>query len=102
MSPDELGRPEEARTVLEESLALSRSIGERQFEAHALAALGQVSLNTHDLNAAADWFEQSRLVRHAIGDRAGAGWMHLRLAGPHRSGDIAGARRRDRRRGRGG
>ena len=39
-----LGRPDEARTVLEESLALSREIGERQLEAHALAALGQVAL----------------------------------------------------------
>ena len=37
-----LGRPDEARTVLEESLALSREIGERQLEAHALAALGHV------------------------------------------------------------
>jgi tetratricopeptide (TPR) repeat protein len=85
-----LGRPEEARTVLEESLVLSRETGEHQCEAHALAALGQVSVNTHDLIAAADWFEQSRLVRHAIGDRAGAGWMHLRLAQVRNwSGDVA-------------
>jgi tetratricopeptide (TPR) repeat protein len=92
VSLTKLGRPEEARTVLEQSLVLSRETGERQCEAHALAALGQVSVNTHDLNAAADWFEQSRLVRHAIGDRAGAGWMHLRLAEVrNRSGDIAGA-----------
>ena len=44
VSLTKLGRPEEARTVLEESLALSREIGERQLEAHALAALGQVAL----------------------------------------------------------
>ena len=75
-----LGRPDEARTVLEESLALSRAIGEHQLEAHALAALGQVSLNAIDLHGAADCFEQSRVVRQAIGDRAGEGWMQLRLA----------------------
>ena len=60
-----LGRPDEARTVLEESLALSREIGERQLEAHALAALGQVSLNAHDLDGAAECFEQSRALRQA-------------------------------------
>jgi class 3 adenylate cyclase/tetratricopeptide (TPR) repeat protein/tRNA A-37 threonylcarbamoyl transferase component Bud32 len=87
-----LGRPEEARTVLEESLVLSREIGERQLEAHALAALGQIALNARDLNAAADWFEQSRITRHAIGDHAGEGWMHLRLAEIHnRIGNSAAA-----------
>jgi serine/threonine protein kinase/tetratricopeptide (TPR) repeat protein len=92
VSLTKLGRPEEARTVLEESLALSREIGEGQLEAHALAALGQVSLNAHDVNAAAEWFEQSRAVRHAVGDRAGEGWMHLRLAEIRIGiGDTAGA-----------
>ena len=87
-----LGRPEEARTVLEESLALSREIGEGQLEAHALAALGHIALNAQDLHAAAEWFEQSRITRHAIGDRAGEGWMHLRLAEiRNRIGDSAGA-----------
>jgi class 3 adenylate cyclase/tetratricopeptide (TPR) repeat protein len=80
VSLTKLGRPEEARTVLDESLALCRDIGERQLEAHALSALGQLALSTHDHQAALRWFEQSRAVRHAIGDRAGEGWMHLRLA----------------------
>ena len=75
-----LGRPEEARTVLEESLSLTRTIGEAQLEAHALAAMGQVALNEHDLEAAAEWFEQSRQVRHRIGDDVGEEWMHRRLA----------------------
>jgi hypothetical protein len=42
--------------------------------------LGQVSLNAHDLEGAADWFQQSSVVRHGIGDRSGEGWMYLRLA----------------------
>src|SRR5262245_28213914 len=80
VSLTKLGRREEARTVLERSLALSREIDERQLEAHALAAMGQVSLHGQDLTAAADWFEQSRSIRQVIGDRTGEGWMRLRLA----------------------
>jgi Flp pilus assembly protein TadD len=75
-----LGRPDEARTVLDEGLALSRAIGERQLEAHALAALGHVSLTTGDTGGAAQRFEESRLLRQAIGDRAGAEAMERRLA----------------------
>jgi serine/threonine protein kinase/tetratricopeptide (TPR) repeat protein len=75
-----LGRPDEARTVLEEGLALSREIGERQLEAHALAALGLVCMNTHDPAGAAECFEQSRALREAIGDREGEHRMQERLA----------------------
>ena len=75
-----LGRPDEARTVLEEGLALSRTIGERQLEGYALAALGHVSLTTGDRATAAQRFEQSRRVRQAIDDRAGAKAMEDRLA----------------------
>jgi Flp pilus assembly protein TadD len=75
-----LGRPDEARLVLEESLALSRTIGERQLEAHALAALGHVSLTAGDPAGAAKRFEESRLVRQSIGDCAGAEAMERRLA----------------------
>ena len=75
-----LGRPDEARTVLEESLALGQTIGERQLKAHALAALGHVSLTTGDPGSAAEKFEESRLLRQAIGDRAGAEAMERRLA----------------------
>jgi Flp pilus assembly protein TadD len=80
VSLTKLGRRDEARTVLEESLALSREIGERQLEAHALAALGHVSWQAHDLSGAADYFEQSRALRQAIGDYAGEEWMNRRLA----------------------
>jgi class 3 adenylate cyclase/tetratricopeptide (TPR) repeat protein len=79
VSLTKLGRPDEARTVLEEGLALSREIGERQLEAHSLAALGLVSLNTHDLAGAAECFEQSRVLREVLGDHAGEAAMQRRL-----------------------
>ncbi len=75
-----LGRPDEARTVLEESLTISGEIGEPQLEAHALAALGQVLMNTNDVGGATECFERSLAMRRSSGDRAGEGWMHLRLA----------------------
>lgn len=88
-----LGRRDEARTVLEQSLARSRETGARQLEAYALAALGQVALGAHDLNAAADYFEQSRGLRQGIGDRVGEGWMWLRTAAIQQlRGHRAGAR----------
>jgi hypothetical protein len=66
--------------VLEEGLAISREIGERRLEAHALAALGLVCMNTHDPAGAAACFEESRGIREALGDRAGADAMQARLA----------------------
>jgi len=42
---DELKRHEEARTVLEESVALTGETGQHLLEAHALTALGDVSLH---------------------------------------------------------
>ncbi len=87
-----LARFEEARTVLDEALALSRSGDERGIEAHTRAALGQLALATRDLEEAARCFEQSRIARQAAGDRAGEGWMCLRLAElRRRAGDDAGA-----------
>src|SRR6185503_14308156 len=80
VSLTKLNRPEEARTVLDESLALCREIGERQLEAHALSALGHLAISTQDLHAAIEWFTQSRVVRHENGDRTGEGWMCFRLA----------------------
>jgi len=87
-----LGRPDEARTVLENSLMISRDYGERLLEAHALTGLGQIALNVHDLRGAATHFDASRVIRQSVGDRSGEGWMYLRLAGiRERSGDSAGA-----------
>jgi hypothetical protein len=50
--------------------------------------LGVVCMNTHDLAGAAECFEQSRVLREAIGDRAGEASMQRRLAAlRHQNGD---------------
>jgi tetratricopeptide (TPR) repeat protein len=88
-----LGRRDEARTVLNESLALSRELGQRQLEAHALATLGHVFSTAYDVRRAVECFEESLAIRRAIGDRVGEGWMYLRLAElRQRLEDGAGAR----------
>ena len=88
-----LGRRDEARTVLSESLALSRQLGERQLEAHALTTLGHVFVDAHDATRAAECFERSLVIRREIGDRSGEGWMYLRLADLRQGlDDRAGAR----------
>jgi tetratricopeptide (TPR) repeat protein len=75
-----LNRPEEARTVLEESVALNRETGQRMLEAHALAGLGHVSRTLGRLDRAAEHFAQSLELRRAIGDRIGEAWMWRRIA----------------------
>ena len=63
-----LGRHDEARTVLEESLALSRRIGVRQIEAHALAALGRMSLSAREPGRAIEYFGKAASVAADAGD----------------------------------
>jgi tetratricopeptide (TPR) repeat protein len=75
-----LHRHEEARTALEESIALNRERGELLLEAHALAALGDVWRARDRPGTAATCFEQSLALRCALGDRRGEGWMLLRIA----------------------
>ena len=55
-----LQRYDEARTVLEESVAVNRGNGERRLEAHALTALAEVSQRLGDTAGAADL--QRRLI----------------------------------------
>ena len=64
-----LNRPEEARTVLEESVTLNRETGQRLLEAHAQAGLGHVSRSLGRFDRAAESFEQSRsfVARPATG-----------------------------------
>ena len=93
-----LNRPEEARTVLEESVALNRETGQRLLEAHALAALGHVSRALGRLDRAANEFEQSLELRRAAGDRVGEAWMRRRIAETHAAlGNDAAARAAGRR-----
>ena len=80
MTLSRLHRLEEARTALEESVALNRERGERLLEAHALAALGDMWRARGLPGTAVTCFEQSLALRCALGDRRGEGWMLLRIA----------------------
>ena len=68
-----LNRPEEARTVLEESVALNRGTGQPLLEAHALAALGHVSRTLGRSIARRRTIPQSARSPARAGDRAGEG-----------------------------
>jgi tetratricopeptide (TPR) repeat protein len=87
-----LRRYEEARTVLEEALAVNRQAGERLLEAHTLAALGDVARTAGRWDAALDCFGESLSIRQAIDDRRGEGWILHQLARTRLlMGDVAGA-----------
>lgn len=75
-----LDRLDEARTVLEESVALNQTIGQHVLEADALSALGGVLRRTGRLDEARQLLDRSLALRRARGDLAGEGWMHVRLA----------------------
>jgi tetratricopeptide (TPR) repeat protein len=89
---EQLGQTAEARSRLEEAVALHRETGQRQLEGHALAALGDISEELGETLAAVDYYERSLAIRRDIGDHRGEGWMLYNLA---RSG---GAGRHDRER----
>src|SRR4029453_9273267 len=78
-----LSRPEEARTVLEESVSLSRSTSQPLLEAHALTGLGHISRMVGRLDHALECFQASLDLRKAAGDRSGEAWMWRRLAETH-------------------
>ena len=78
-----LNRVEEARTVLEESVALNQRTGQPLLEAHALAALGHVSRTLGRHERALEQFGRSLELRRAAGDPAGEAWMWRRIAETH-------------------
>jgi predicted ATPase len=78
-----LNRVEEARTVLEESVALNQRTGQPLLEAHALAALGHVSRTLGRHVRALEQFRGSLELRRAAGDPAGEAWMWRRIAETH-------------------
>jgi predicted ATPase/class 3 adenylate cyclase len=61
-----LSRHDEARTVLEESIALNEQSGEQLLQAHALAALADVCQASGRPQAAADCRERSSALRRKI------------------------------------
>jgi non-specific serine/threonine protein kinase len=65
------GEYETARTLLEESLAVSRMLGDRVGEARALNALGGISLELGDYPPAREQFGQCAEISREIGDRGG-------------------------------
>jgi tetratricopeptide (TPR) repeat protein len=75
-----LSRHDEARAVLDESIALNREIGEGLLEAHALAVLGDVWRACGRPDLAASCFEQSLALRVTLVDLDGERAMRARLA----------------------
>lgn len=75
-----LHRHEEARTVLEESVALSRETGEHLLQAHALTALADVSVQIGRPEAAAEYLEAALALREELRDEKGAAALRQRLA----------------------
>ena len=75
-----LQRFDEARTVLEDSLAVNRETSERLLEAHALAALADVSLRLGEVGDARERLAAALSLREQLGDDTGAADLRRRLA----------------------
>jgi hypothetical protein len=74
-----LRRYDEARTVLEESVAHTRRSGERLLEAHGLAALADVSVCLGRVAAAREYLDAAAALRRELGDEDGAAQVLGRL-----------------------
>jgi len=59
---------EQARSHLQQALAVRRDLGDRQGEAKALLSLGQVLLETRELAAARDAWRLAHDILEALGD----------------------------------
>jgi class 3 adenylate cyclase/tetratricopeptide (TPR) repeat protein len=71
-----MGQREASRTRLEDGLRAARRSGQRLLEGHALAGLGELSLEAGELDDALARFQASLDIRRAIADRTGEAWMH--------------------------
>ena len=80
-----MGRADEARVRLAESIALHRRSGSHLLEGHARAALGDMELEVGDAGRALEQFTASLVLREEARDRAGEAWMHLRIAAAQRA-----------------
>ena len=84
-----MGRYEEARGHLEESLAIARDMGDKQRVAAALQPLGQVSLGQGDLAAARRHSEEALFLAQELGDKRSIAAALTALAQFHRvEGDL--------------
>jgi tetratricopeptide (TPR) repeat protein len=84
-----LQRFDEARTVLEESAWLNRQTGERLLEAHALAALADVSIRLGPPGAAVACLDAALALRREMGDDSGAAELGRRIAAVRPPGGAA-------------
>src|SRR5690606_9395131 len=80
-----MGRVDEARGRLAESIALHRRSGGHLLEGHARAALGDIELEVGAAGRALEQFTTSLVLREEARDRAGEAWMHLRIAAAQRA-----------------
>jgi len=74
-----LGRHEEARCVLEESVALNEATGQRLLRAHALAALADACAATGRRADACRYYEGARAIRSDLGHTQAADQLIQRI-----------------------
>ena len=68
-----LGQYQQAIDLLEQSLDITREIGDRAIERRALGNLGNAYLNLGQYQRAIDLFEKSLVISREIGNRADEG-----------------------------
>jgi hypothetical protein len=88
----------QATTLLEEALALQRTLGDTHGIASSLASLGAVAIQWGDLERAAALYEESLQLGRDIGARelvaqglAGMAWLATACGQPHRAVQLGGA-----------
>ena len=80
-----MGRYDESKQYLEESLAIAREIGHNSMIANVLSKLGDVSVGQGDRAAARRHFEESIALLRELGDRFGLRYALNGLADLHRT-----------------
>jgi serine/threonine protein kinase/tetratricopeptide (TPR) repeat protein len=87
----------EAQSRLAEAIQIHRASGQKLFEGHALAVMGDISRESGLRDNAADHYRASLELRREINDLEGEGWMLHRLAEVYltqgasdRAGDLLG------------
>ncbi len=91
-----MSRAEDARQLLEQALAHHRRAGLAQLEGHALALLGEITLDNGDAAGALRHFQASLEIRRRTADQRGEAWMlyflartQARLADTHEADRLA-------------
>jgi ATP/maltotriose-dependent transcriptional regulator MalT len=74
------GDTDRGEALVEESLALSRELGDKEGIAHSLYLRGSVVWQRNDLVAARSLFEEALALWRELGDKDGSGWALQYLA----------------------